>query len=65
VNIGSGGAGKSGMPVGAAVCTHDVGNAVSSKTTLWTLAPDGYENVTTPPAAMLTVVSLWLVPDPS
>ena len=61
-NVGSGGT-VPGNTI-PEVCTHEVG-AAPSKTTLWTLPPLGYENVTTPPAAMFTTVSLWLVPDAS
>jgi hypothetical protein len=53
------------MPGDGTVWTHDDGDAASSKTTLCTLEPEGYENVTTPPAAMFTVESFWSVPDPS
>jgi hypothetical protein len=60
-NLGSGGTAPKLMP---AVCTHEVGCAASN-TTLCALPPVGYENVTVPPAAMLTVVSDWSVPDPS
>jgi hypothetical protein len=43
---------------------HDDGWAASN-TTLCALPPVGYENVTVPPTAMLTVVSDWSVPEPS
>jgi hypothetical protein len=43
---------------------HDVGCVVPN-TTLCELPPDGYENVTVPPTATLTVMSDWLVPEPS
>jgi hypothetical protein len=47
------------------VCVHDVGDCAPSKTMLWTLPPVGYENVTTPPAATFTTLSVWLAWDPS
>jgi hypothetical protein len=47
------------------VCVHDVGESAPSKTMLWTLPPVGYENVTTPPAATFTMLSVWLAWDPS
>jgi hypothetical protein len=61
-NCGSGGAvGKITAP---AVWVHAVGCVVAN-TTLCELPPVGYEKVTVPPTATLTVVSAWLLPEPS
>ena len=62
-NVGSGG----GVPGNTMpdVCVHDAGERAPSKTTLWTLPPVRYENVTTPPTATLTVLSFWSAPEPS
>jgi hypothetical protein len=52
--LGSNGSGGTGPLLSPAVCTHDDG-CDALKSTLWKLPPAGYENVTFPPAVIVTV----------
>jgi hypothetical protein len=50
------GSGNTGSVASPAVWVHVAGWS-PVKSTSWALMPDGYENVTVPPAAIVTVLS--------